>query len=387
MKESEIDIMARNLLQNAEETVSPKVWEGVSAALDARKRVVPFWAWALAGVAAAAAVVLGVFLYRPSVNAIPAAPLAGYVQTAAQPEGIVPLQQQMARSAVVSSALAMNQEEPAPQAAPLYTQAIQAQPFAQGVTAASQRLSAPVQNTDISAEDQALLNRLAQETASRSIAEKDFRLQVSGNFQGNNRGDVSSAAYHRAFRPLSPKVSQEEGIYNEYPEVSFSLPVSGGVGFMFNFHPRWAVGTGVRYTHLSRTFVAEYVDSDGFPLGETDIDNHQHWLGVPLNLYFHIVNKGRWRIHSFVGGAGEYLVDNDFLIHSSPKDIHYHQGGFPLQWSAAVGLGMEFKLTPAVGLYLDPSFRYYFGTENQPRSIRTIQPLRVDLEAGVRFSL
>ena len=82
------------------------------------------------------------------------------------------------------------------------------------------------------------------------------------------------------------------------------------------------------------------------------------------------------------------LLDiNDFLLHSSPRDIHYHQGGFPLQWSAAVGLGMEFKLTPGIGLYLDPSFRYYFGTENQPRSIRTIQPLRVDLEAGVRFSL
>lgn len=386
MKESEIDIMARNLLQNAEETVSPKVWEGVSAALDARKRVVPFWAWALSGVAAAAAVVLGVFLYRPSVSAIPAAPLAGYVQAASQPEGIVPLQQQMARSAV-PSALAMTQEEPAPQAAPLSTQAIPAQPFAAAVIPASQRLSVPVRSTGISAEDQALLNRLAQETVQQPAGENGLSLLVSGNFQGNGRGNVSSAAYHRAFRPLSPRATQEEGIYNEYPEVSFSLPVSGGLGFLFNFHPRWAVGTGIRYTHLSRTFVAEYVDSDGFPQGETDIDNHQHWVGVPLNLYFHIVNKGRWRIHSFVGGAGEYLVDNDFLIHSSPRDIHYHQGGFPLQWSAAVGLGMEFKLTPGIGLYLDPSFRYYFGTENQPRSIRTIQPLRVDLEAGVRFSL
>ena len=385
MKESEIDIMARNLLQNAEETVSPKVWEGVSAALDARKRVVPFWAWALAGVAAAAAVVLGVFLYRPSVGAIPAAPLAGYVQTAPQAGGIVPIRQQMARSAV-PAALAQVREEPVAEAAPVYTQTIQAQPFASYITPAPQRLYAPAPTPVISAEDQALLNRLAQGQP-KPAGESGLSLQVSGNFQGNSRGDVSAAAYHRAFRPLSPRAPRGEGIYNEYPEVSFSLPVSGGVGLMFNFHPRWAVGTGVRYTNLSRTFVAEYVDADGFPLGETDIDNHQHWLGVPLNLYFHIVNKGRWRIHSFVGGAGEYLVDNDFLIHSSPKDIHYHQGGFPLQWSAAVGLGMEFKLTPAIGLYLDPSFRYYFGTENQPRSIRTIQPLRVDLEAGVRFSL
>ena len=99
-----------------------------------------------------------------------------------------------------------------------------------------------------------------------------------------------------------------------------------------------------------------------------------------------IIDNGRWRLHTFVGGTGEFLVDNDYLIHASPKDIHYHQRGNSIQWSAAGGLGVEFRLTPAVGLYVDPSIRYYFCAGNQPRSIRTIQPLRMEVEAGVRFS-
>ena len=55
--------------------------------------------------------------------------------------------------------------------------------------------------------------------------------------------------------------------------------------------------------------------------------------------------------------------------------------------SAGLGVGVEFKITPWLGLYLDPSFRYYFRPDLQPRSLRTIQPLRFDLEAGLRFSL
>ena len=61
------------------------------------------------------------------------------------------------------------------------------------------------------------------------------------------------------------------------------------------------------------------------------------------------------------------------------------QNGIP-QFSAGAGLGVEFKITPVVGLYLDPSFRYFFATQKQPRSLRTVQPLRFDIEAGVRFS-
>jgi len=89
----------------------------------------------------------------------------------------------------------------------------------------------------------------------------------------------------------------------------------------------------------------------------------------------------------FTGGTMEFLVDNDYLVHGTQKDIHYHQRGTRPQFSAGLGVGVEFKITPWLGLYLDPSFRYYFRPDLQPRSLRTIQPLRFDLEAGLRFSL
>ena len=85
-------------------------------------------------------------------------------------------------------------------------------------------------------------------------------------------------------------------------------------------------------------------------------------------------------------GIAEKLLDNHYLVHDGDGDIHFHQKTDGLQFSTGVGVGVEFKFSPNVGLYFDPTIRYYFDCD-QPRSIRTIQPVRLDIEAGLRFSL
>ena len=67
MKEKEFDIAIREILQQAEEPVSPRVWEGVEAGLN-RRRIFPVWAWGFTAVAAAAAIALVVFLQTPGVT-------------------------------------------------------------------------------------------------------------------------------------------------------------------------------------------------------------------------------------------------------------------------------------------------------------------------------
>lgn len=394
MKENEFDIQVRNLLQNAEEPVSPKVWEGVAAGLDRKRRIVPLWIWrAAAGVAAAAAVVAVVFL-RPRtpviedhsnpIITIAEAPAVPAEEPAASVEQEpASLEKQIAsRPARMALATPSSQEaQPSPKApeqvAPEQTAPDQAAPEQTVPKQAVPEQAAPAQE-DL----QAQFNRLSREEEKASSTGRGFSLTASGNLQGLRRGNVGGG-YARPYS--APAASASEGIYNESPEVGFSLPFSAGIGLKYNFAPHWGVGVGVRYTNLSRTFVGDYV-GEGFREIQTDIDNHQHWLGVPVHLYYDIVNQGRWRVHAFAGASAEFLLDNDYLVHGSSKDIHYHQKGTVPQWSGDLGLGVEFRITPSLGLYLDPGFRYFFRTDLQPRSIRTIQPLRFDIEAGLRFS-
>lgn len=387
----EFDKYVRNLLQDAEEEVSPRVWEGVAAGLNRKARVVPVWRWAAVSVAAAAAVVAAFVVFHsnpsipyqetPSATAMaePAAPAVAEEQatvTVSEPVSVptkaVAVKRSQPRQEVVAPVSALPADE---------IQPVAVQP--QQPVRLVQKNAVPVTERTALLDDHSLLNQLAY-TERQKPSDKGFSLIASGQIQGNQRGEVPSMAYSKPYS--APPFDAGDGIFNETPETNFRLPFSIGLAVRYNFTNRWAIGTGVRYTNLGRTFIAD-ARSEGVPIPQTDVDNEQHWLGVPLNVYYDIVNRGRWRVHAFVGGTTEFLLDNDFLVHYSSKDIHFHKKDSPSpQWSVAGGLGVEFRITPYVGIYLDPNFRYYFNTENQPRSLRTIQPLRFEMEAGVRFS-
>jgi hypothetical protein len=66
--------------------------------------------------------------------------------------------------------------------------------------------------------------------------------------------------------------------------------------------------------------------------------------------------------------------------------IHHQEAVKGVQLSANAGIGVEFLLGRYVGIYIDPSVRYYFNCK-QPNSIRTAQPLMLGFEMGLRFNL
>ena len=392
MNEKEFDIQVRNLLQSAEEPVSPQVWEGVAAGLDKRRRIVPMRFWGYASALAAAAAVALVVLLKPAAPVVEPEHSNPSIfmseasgETVPEVEEVLPMEETPV--AVAPSPrrnphlLAQASKEPAQESTPEEIRETPRETVPEAVPEAIPE-AVPEAVPETRKDDNALLNQLAFEEKTAAKAPQAVSLSAFGNLQTSQRSGI-----HSQYRRYgAPSRDAEVGIYNESPEVSFALPFSVGLGLQFNITPRWAVGTGIRYTSLQRTFMGDY-KGEGFYLPQTDIDNHQHWLGVPVNVYYSFVNTHRWNVHVFAGGAAEWLLDNDFLIHNSPSDIHYHLRGSSPQWSAGVGLGVEFKITPFLGIYIDPSFRYFFATERQPRSLRTIQPLRFDVEAGLRFNI
>ena len=390
MNEKEFDIQVRNLLQSAEEPVSPQVWEGVAAGLDKRRRIVPVRFWGYASALAAAAAVALVVLLKPAAPVVEPEHSNPSIfmseasgETVPEVEEVLPMEETPVAVApsprrnphllAQASKELLAVEEPAQESTPEEVRETPRETVPEVV---------PEAVPETRKDDNALLNQLAFEEKAATKAPQAVSLSAFGNLQTSQRSGI-----HSQYRRYgAPSRDAEVGIYNESPEVSFALPFSVGLGLQFNITPRWAVGTGIRYTSLQRTFMGDY-KGEGFYLPQTDIDNHQHWLGVPVNVYYSFVNTHRWNVHVFAGGAAEWLLDNDFLIHNSPSDIHYHLRGSSPQWSAGVGLGVEFKITPFLGIYIDPSFRYFFATERQPRSLRTIQPLRFDVEAGLRFNI
>ena len=57
-----------------------------------------------------------------------------------------------------------------------------------------------------------------------------------------------------------------------------------------------------------------------------------------------------------------------------------------VQWSANIGLGVEYRFLDFMGIYVDPRLTYFFDC-GQPYSVRTEQPLQFNLEMGFRFHI
>ena len=145
---------------------------------------------------------------------------------------------------------------------------------------------------------------------------------------------------------------------------------------------------GLNYTMLTSRFSGKYTKVENgeasLPIAAT-IRNTQHFIGIPINAYYNIVSRDFVNFYAYAGGTVEKCVADRYEVQTTPV-IHHAEDIKGVQLSANAGIGVEFMIGRYVGLYIDPSLRYYFDC-NQPKSIRTAQPLMLGFEMGFRFKL
>ena len=212
---------------------------------------------------------------------------------------------------------------------------------------------------------------------------------MSGNAISNTNPTVSYDGAPISYSSGRTQLTEDQVI--ESDESSYSVPVSFGVGVKVDFAKRWAASIGVNYSRLNRTFGGTFFDlHDDGTYTTTDfshISNSQDYIGIPVNVYYNILKSRIIEFYAYAGGAAEKCVSNAFRMSADGTDINHRESVKGMQFSANVGLGMEFVIADLVGIYIDPSLRYYFPDERQPRSIRTAQPLMFGVELGFRFHL
>lgn len=204
---------------------------------------------------------------------------------------------------------------------------------------------------------------------------------------GNNSYHQPSPAPLRASGMKLPTTTT----LKETSASSFGIPVSFGIGARIPISKKWSVGTGLNYSFLSRKFDGIYTEiaEDGSVLTSKsfdDISNRQHYIGIPINFYYSILGNKRIDFYTFAGGTFEKCVANRNIMGTGTDRIIYNGNRSGMQISVTLGLGFEYSISRNVGLYVDPSARYYFKMK-QPKSIRTMQPLNAGFELGVRYKL
>ncbi len=217
---------------------------------------------------------------------------------------------------------------------------------------------------------------------SRSKFRPHAALALDGTLGGND-SDLLNRNGHTGHMSFGNTTVKQTGI-EEKSTSSYFIPFGVGLGVRIYFAPKLSIGTGLDYTLLSRSFTGTFTQVDGGVVTKTidgDIRHNMQYLGIPLNLYYDILSGGKAKLYVYAGGKAEYCFSNNYTVKS---EFNWSNPVKGLQYSVDAGLGVEFKRSRNLGLYLDPSINYYFHCDH-PKNLRTEKPLMVDLKAGLRF--
>lgn len=440
LEENKFDLQIRSMLEDAEEKVPDRVWEAISSRLDKadaaqrRRKVLP-WLRYTGLVSAAAAIALGIFF---SVNTADRAtsPLQKSSQavesaiadniTSPADEGItgqetlttdIPQQESAPAqkpSSITDDIRVSSVAEVAPDMDGRVSSAAEITPDKDGDAAAEQP-AAPEGEPAIPQDPQdknrtESISRQIEEAAAKDALaqneepwdETDFMeeeqspkkristsLTISGNAAGNSASGNSRSGGRPIMSVMRPDRNSQNAIDEDKNSCTYGIPLSFGLGTKIIFTDRWSLGIGINYSLLNRTFSGTYTKynakGDPEPVHYSKIRNSQSYIGIPVNVYFSIVRNRTVDFYAYAGGTAEKCVFNGYRMGNTEATYKEKVAGF--QFSANAGIGVEFIIADMLGIYVDPSVRYYFPDSRQPKSIRTVQPLSLGFEVGFRVRL
>lgn len=388
----ESDLLMRSILENAQEEVPAHVWDGVAEGLDraARRRTMVLWFGRAASVAAAAAIAVGLFFrHGTDETLVPAAQddMIAVVEqvTAEGPEEILLANvegHQKVQATDITGRDAVCDET--------YIQesASEAQEAEKEASPAETVIKTDEQKQDIVRnEAQTYTEDVIWEDEDEERKNKIRTSLVISGIAGTNNPQ-SSGSIGPFKSPGIFKSPEKTTIEQTSAQTIYGIPVSFGAGVKLRFSERWSLGMGLNYSMLTSRFNGKYTKvEDGkaeLPLTAT-IRNTQHYVGIPINAYYSILSHDHVNFYAYAGGTVEKCVADKYIVQTTPV-INHAEAVKGVQLSANAGIGVEFSLGRYVGLYIDPSLRYYFHC-GQPKSIRTAQPLMLGFEMGLRFNL
>lgn len=177
---------------------------------------------------------------------------------------------------------------------------------------------------------------------------------------------------------------------NSSNEISSTVknwqPIQVGVSVAYSFTDRLSIESGLTYSCLISDL------SSGTLLGNYDIRQTLHYIGLPLALRYDFLKIKGFSLYASAGGQMEKCVAGktrtDYFVDG--KKVSSENGRImvePLQWSVNAYVGAQYSFNRLVGLYVEPGAAYYFRNGSPVNCIYSERPFNFSLRAGLRFSL
>ena len=379
----DFDLQLKSMMEDAQEPAPAGAWRAISSRLDAIAgapvAAVPrVWYWAGAALAAAAAIVLGVFFIGTSDNTPDPAMLADNTPAVIAAEApVIAAEEPVIAGADLVIAGPTGNPAKAPVIAEEAPVIAAEEPVIAGPPGNPAEAPVIAGSTGNPAAAEPAADPFAQMAYEDSRAARrpvNVSVLLTGGASGNNASNAPMAL-------AAPGQYFQTGI-TETSQSSYGIPVIIGIGARLALTESISIGAGLDYSLLTRSFEGRYTDGVNTQTG--DFNHTLQYLGIPVDLFVSLVQRKDIRFYSNVGAEIEKGISNKYRLLGTDTIVGDKVQG--VQWSVGGGLGIEFSLGSRVALFAEPTFKYYFNCD-QPKSIRTEKPFQMVLRAGLRFDL
>ena len=162
------------------------------------------------------------------------------------------------------------------------------------------------------------------------------------------------------------------------------MPFTWSLALKYRMNHRWGVETGLNYSKLTSEFE---MGEDG-----NKIEQRQtlHYLGIPMKGLFNIYGGKAWSLYGSAGLVTEIPVHtplySNYYVHGQYEASDKTTIRAPWQFSTTFGLGIQYHLTPHIGIFAEPSLQYFIPTHTDIETYRTEHPFTFSLPLGIRFT-
>lgn len=146
-------------------------------------------------------------------------------------------------------------------------------------------------------------------------------------------------------------------------------PLSFGISVRKEFGHGLSLESGLVYS-LLRSDVRVSQNDESF-------SQTLHMLGIPLRVNWDFLARSNWKLYLGAGG----MVEKSLYAKFGSESVAEKE----LQWSLTANAGVQYDFTPRTALYFEPGVSCYL-TETALRTTRTVSPVNLSLQLGVRLT-
>lgn len=164
-------------------------------------------------------------------------------------------------------------------------------------------------------------------------------------------------------------------------EIDYDLPLTFGISVSKKLASRLCFETGLSYTYMRAkvrytTLKAEQSVKSNF-------------IGVPLKLSYAFYERSRFSLYATAGASVDFPVGKSVKTSFGKPytgDIALPELKSKIEISVHGGVGLQFLLTPAVGLYVEPSVKHCFKNNATAPSYWQEHRTSVSVPIGVKIN-